>query len=311
MVGPTFNLDQWQLVPANELSGVDRTMGYYVPGVNEPGIDLPLLIDGVGYPGVQVWSDYFLGSDPNSTQLECTATSATNNQITCANTLGLQATAPIKFLGTTFGGIQQYVNYFVKDIVDQTHFTICTDVGGFALDLTTATGSMQAISLQILDATYSSSFGDIYLGTRYSDINVDGGEFIGLYEGHAPEELVNGAEFDTLDMRVYTRPGSDWSLYDNIAGADGHGFQISSRRYVYEIGQLLNWDGLVENPVHLVVSNVNTGLDLVPDVDFVVDWVNRTVDMIARVSVGEMVNITLGPTIIAGGKSTILPLLST
>ena len=292
VVGPTFNLDQWQLVPANDLSGVDRTMGYYVPGVNEPGVDLPLLIDGIGYPGVQVWGDYFLGSNPNSTQLECTATSATNNQITCANTLALQATAPIKFLGTTFGGIQQDVNYFVKDIVDQTHFTICTDVGSFALDLTTATGSMQAISLQILDAAYSSSFRDIYLGTRYSDINVDGGEFIGLYEGHAPEELVNGAEFDTLDMRVYTRPGSDWSLYDNIAGADGHGFQISSRRYVYETDQLLNWDGLVENPVHLEVSNVNTGLDLVPDVDFVVDWVNRTVDMIARVSVGDIVNIS-------------------
>ncbi len=29
-----------------------------------------------------------------------------------------------------------------------------------------------------------------------------------------------------------------------------------------------------------------------PDVDFVVDWVNRTVDMIARVSVGEIVNIS-------------------
>ena len=293
VISPTFNLDQWELVPANDLSGVDRTMGYYVPGVNEPGIDLPLLIDGIGYPGVQVWGDYFLGSNPNSTELACTATSATNNQITCTNTLGLQATAPIKFLGTTFGGIQQDVNYFVKDIVDQTHFTVCTDIGSFALDLTTATGSMQAISLQILDAAYSSSFGDIYLGTRYSDINVDGGEFIGLYEGHAPEELVNGAEFDTLDMRVYTRPGSDWSLYDNIAGADGHGFQIASRRYVYESDQLLNWNGLVENPVHLEVSNVTTGLDLVPNVDFVVDWVNRTVDMIDKVSVGEIVNVSV------------------
>ena len=290
--GPTFNLEDWELVPANDLSGVDRTMGYYVPGVNEPGVDLPLLIDGIGYPGVQVWGDYFLGSNPNSTQLECTATSATTNQITCTNTLGLQATAPIKFLGTTIGGIQQDVNYFVKDIVDQTHFTICTDIGSFALDLTTATGSMQAISLQILDAAYSSSFSDVYLGTRYSDINVDGGEFIGLYEGHAPEELVNGAEFDTLDMRVYTRPGSDWSLYDNIAGADGHGFQIASRRYVYELDQLLNWDGLVENPVHLEVSNVATGLNLVPDVDFVVDWVDRTVEVIANVSVGEIINIS-------------------
>jgi len=289
----TFNLEDWQLVPANELSGVDRTMGYYVPGVNEPGLDLPLLIDGTSYPGVQVWSDYFLGSDPASTQLECTATSSTNNQITCTNTLGLQVTAPIKFQGTTIGGIQQDVGYFIKDIVDQTHFTICTKVGGFALDLTTATGSMQAISLQILDAAYSSSFRDIYLGTRYSDINIDGGKFIGLYEGYAPEELVNGAEFDTLDIRVYTRPGSDWTLYDNIAGANGHGFQLASRRYTYSLGNTeLNWDGLVENPVHITISNVSSGIDLTPGIDYVVNWVDRTVEMQSGVTGGEIINIT-------------------
>jgi len=289
----TFNLEDWQLVPANELSGVDRTMGYYIPGVNEPGLDLPLLIDGTSYPGVQVWGDYFLGSDPTSTQLECTATSADNNQITCTNTLGLQATAPIKFLGTTIGGIEQDVNYFVKDIVDQTHFTICAKVGGFTIELTTATGSMQAISLQMLDATYSSSFRDVYLGTRYSDINIDGGKFIGMYEGYAPEELVNGSEFDTLDIRVYTRPGSDWTLYDNIAGSNGHGFQITSRRYTYSLSNTeLNWNGLVENPVHLEISNVSSGIDLVPNIDYVVDWVARTVAMRSGVTSGDIINIT-------------------
>ena len=190
-------------MPANELSGVDRTMGYYVPGVNEPGLDLPLLIDGISYPGVQVWGDYFLGSNPNSTQLECTATSSTNNEITCVNTLGLQSNTPIRFIGTTIGGIQQNVNYYIKEVINQTQFTISTEIGGFALNLTTDTGSMPAISLQMLDAAYSSSFSDVYLGTRFSDINVSGGEFIGLYEGHTPEELVNGAEFAVV---VGTRP---------------------------------------------------------------------------------------------------------
>jgi hypothetical protein len=97
-------------------------MGYYQPGVNQPGLELPLLIDGVDYPGVQVYGNYFSGT-------------------------------PLP-----------------------------------------------------VDAVYSSEFTDITLGDLPTDINVDGGEFIGLYEGHAPEELVNGAEFDTLDFRVYTRP---------------------------------------------------------------------------------------------------------
>lgn len=293
VTGQTFNLEDWTLVPANELSGVDRTMGYYVPGVNEPGIDLPLLIDGTSYPGVQIWGDYFLGSDPNSVELTCTATSATTNLITCSNTLGLQVGAPIKFLGTTIGGVQQDVNYFVKDIFNQTQFSICTDLGGFALTLTTATGSMQAISLQILDATYAGSFSDVYLGTRYSDINVSGGEFIGLYEGYAPEELVNGAEYDSVDIRVYTRPGADWSLYDNVAGADGHGFQIANRRYIYDTdGAALSWNGLVENPVHIEISNVTTGIDLRP-ANYLIDWVNRTAEVLSAATQGDIINITV------------------
>jgi len=204
----TFEFDQWVRVPAADLSGVDRTSGYYVAGVNEPGLDLPLLIDGIDYPGVQVF--------------------------------GRQ-------------------------------FTSTTD----------------------LDAVYSSSFQDIYLGTRFGDINVDGGEFIGPYEGHAPEELVNGAEYDTVDIRVYTRPGSDWSLEDNVAGNDGHGFQLVSRRYIFDTDQpILNWDGLVENPVSIVVSNATTGVDLVSGVNYIADWVNRTVTILNRVDAADLVNIT-------------------
>jgi hypothetical protein len=54
VVGPVFDPEQWILVNANTLTGADRTMGYYNPGVNMPGLSLPLLIDGIDYPGVQV-----------------------------------------------------------------------------------------------------------------------------------------------------------------------------------------------------------------------------------------------------------------
>jgi len=191
VTGPTFNLEDWTLIPARQLSGVDRTMGYYVPGVNQPGLELPLLIDGVDYPGVQVYGDYFL-NNPTS-----------------------------------------------------------------------------------IDANYSSEFTDVTLGTSPTDINVDGGEFIGLYEGHAPEELVNGAEFDTLDFRVYTRPGADWNR-------DGHGFQWSSVRYSFDpaIETDYSWAGITQHPVQVLVSNITTGTDLAPDVNYTVDWVNQTVSLI-------------------------------
>ena len=188
VVGPNFNLEDWTVIPARTLTGVDRTMGYYVPGVNQPGLELPLLIDGVDYPGVQVYGDYFL-----------------------------------------------------RDLLS-------------------------------IDATYSSAFTDTTLGDLPTDINVSGGEFIGLYEGHSPEELVNGAEFDTLDFRVYTRPGADWAR-------DGHGFQWSTIRYTYNPTTALaySWAGITDHPVEVLVSDITTGTDLTRDVNYTIDWVNQTV----------------------------------
>jgi hypothetical protein len=217
VVGPTFDLENWQLVNAATynnglgLSGVDRTMGLYVPGVNSPGLELPLLIDGVDYPGVQVYGEYFLGN---------------------------------------------------------------TDV---------------------LDAVYQSEFTDTALGNRFSDINVNGGEFVGPYEGHAPEELVNGSEFDTLDFRVFTRPGSDWS-------EDGHGFEIGTVRYTYEpaVAVAYSWANVVNNPVQVLVSNLTTGRDLARDIDYTVNWSNQTITIISNVATGDIIDIAVYE---AGGGS--------
>jgi hypothetical protein len=202
---PTFDLDNWQPVAAKDLSGVDRTMGYYVAGINSPGLELPLLIDGIEYPGVQVWGDYF---------------------------------------------------------------------GGNA----------------IVDADYQSTFDDAALGTRPIDVNVDGGEFIGPYEGHAPEELVNGSEFDTLDMRIYTRPGSDWQ-------SNGHGFEISTVNYVYNAVTdfRLSWADQTDHPVQVLVSNQTTGRDAVLDVDYFVNWDDRNIDIIPNAGFdnGDIVNIAV------------------
>ena len=223
VVSPTFDLENWTLVnPASlqvtynaaqgyyevatgttYVTGADRTMGLYVPGVNQPGLELPLLIDGVDYPGVQVFGDYFLG--------------------------------------------------------------------------TTA-----------LDAVYQSEFTDATLGTLPTDINVDGGKFLGVFEAHAPEELVNGSEFDTLDFRVYTRPGSDWS-------SDGHGFQIGTTRYTYEpeITNTYSWANIVENPVQVLVSNLTRGLDLCPNIDYYVNWTAQTIDIVGGATNGETINISV------------------
>ena len=217
VTGSTFDLENWQLVNAGTynnnlgLSGVDRTMGLYVAGVNSPGLELPLLIDGVDYPGVQVYGNYFLG-DPGA-----------------------------------------------------------------------------------LDASYQSEFTDTALGNRFTDINVDGGKFIGPYEGHAPEELINGAEFDTLDFKVFTRPGSDWSR-------DGHGFEIGAIRYKVNplISTNYSWADVVENPVQVLVSNLSTGVQLSQDINYTVNWVQQTVSIVSGALTDEIINISVYE---AGGGS--------
>jgi hypothetical protein len=147
----------------------------------------------------------------------------------------------------------------------------------------------------VLDAVYQSEFTDTALGNRFSDINVSGGEFIGPYEGYAPEELVNGSEFDTLDFRVFTRPGSDWSL-------DGHGFEIGTVRYTYEPAVIVaySWANVVENPVQVLVSNLTTGRDLARDINYTVNWVNQTVSFVSEVANNDIVNISVYE---AGGGS--------
>jgi hypothetical protein len=213
VVGPTFNLEDWTLVNpgtfnygqgALGLTGIDRTKGLYVAGVNQPGVELPLLIDGIDYPGVQVYGDYFLGNPAN------------------------------------------------------------------------------------LDAVYQSAFTDTALGERFSDINVDGGQFIGPYEGHAPEELVNGSEYDTLDFRVFTRPGSDWS-------DDGHGCQIGTIRYTYipSVINVYSWANVVDHPVQVIVSNLTVGIDLAPGIDYTIDWENQTVSMLGNITEGQVMNIAV------------------
>ena len=55
------------------------------------------------------------------------------------------------------------------------------------------------------DNTIQSSYIDTALGTRPEDINIDGGAYIDTFSSHAPEEIIPGRVFDTLEMRVYTK----------------------------------------------------------------------------------------------------------
>jgi hypothetical protein len=82
------------------------------------------------------------------------------------------------------------------------------DVGGFdasAFDgLSIDADGTFIISDSLLDTRITSSYTDSSLGTRPEDIVVDGGEYVDTYSSHAPEELIPGRVYDTLEMTVST-----------------------------------------------------------------------------------------------------------
>ena len=232
-----FITTDWTEVDAGSLSGADRTMGYYLPAANEPGLSLPLLIDGIDYPGVQV-------------------------------------TGPLYNQNTGF------------------------DVGNFDINpfdnISLDANGLPTYDYGILDTFYASFYGTpatgpIPTGTAITDINVAGGGYVDTYSSHAPEELIPGAEFDTLDMRIYTTPGADWEL-------NGHGFPEGDQNYEFDpLNPTLSFVSGVDaipTPVSLSVTNVTQTHELVFGVDYTVNWVDQTITIINGANSGDIIQIS-------------------
>ena len=102
------------------------------------------------------------------TQPLCTATSASTNSITCASTTGIYAGLNVTFTGVTFGSISEYVRYFVFEVIDATHFSICeTEFSTTPIALTTATGTMIALFTE--HVLYSVIAGSLPEGIQVGD----------------------------------------------------------------------------------------------------------------------------------------------
>ena len=227
-----FITTDWTLVDAGSLSGSNRTMGYYLPTPDQPGLELPLLIDGISYPGVQV-------------------------------------TGPLFSQNTGF------------------------DVGNFDINpfdnISYGAEGRPTYDPAILDTIYESQYLDPYLGTRPTDINVDGGAYIDTFSSHAPQELVPGSEFDTLDMRVYTTPGADWEN-------NGHGFAEEDESYIFDpstptLPFAADQDA-IPTPVAVKVVNVSQTRELVFSIDYTANWVDQTITIITGVNAGDIIQIT-------------------
>ena len=137
----------------------------------------------------------------------------------------------------------------------------------------------------VLDTEYSSSFNDLYLGTRPEDINADGGGFVDTYSSHSPEELIPGSMFDTLDLSVHTRPGFDYQ-------GNGHAFEIQYVLHEYQHSSpTLSFDNVVAHPITIKVVNTSTRTSIHMDEDYTVNWVNKTITVTNAAFDGDNIQI--------------------
>jgi hypothetical protein len=83
------------------------------------------------------------------------------------------------------------------------------DFGGFD------TSGFDIVSDYLIDTVIESELSDSTLGNKPEDIIIDGGDFVDTYSSHAPEELIPGRIFDTLDISVTTFATLNDSTYQN------------------------------------------------------------------------------------------------
>lgn len=135
-----------------------------------------------------------------------------------------------------------------------------------------------------IDCYYSSAYTDLYLGKRISDINVTGGAYVDVYSSHAPEELVPGQVFDTLNLMVTSRvgqalPGQNWGMPSII------------KSFAYEPNTPIYWGDMAEFISSLVVINQTNGEDLAVGTDYLINWIEQTITVINNVLPNDVITI--------------------
>jgi hypothetical protein len=77
------------------------------------------------------------------------------------------------------------------------------------------------LSTRSVDVAMYSLYSQLSLGTAPEDIITDGGSYVDTNHSHAPEELVPGRTYDTLDMRIFTKIDGNanvvaYRIFDNM-----------------------------------------------------------------------------------------------
>ena len=212
-VNNIFDYEKYTQIGSGDFDNAnDRIMGYYSPTEGMPGRDLPKLVQGLGYPGVQIQGVEFGAFSSNITS---NILSYHHNNLSL-----ISSNISVFDFTTTEYATGEYITVANLDLSpeDNLRFKI-VNITNNRLLLAEVSGGTFSISqgsnvalkyydfndTVYMDSSIQSAYLDSELGTRAEDINVDGGAYYDTFSSHAPEELVPGQTFDHLNMSVYTK----------------------------------------------------------------------------------------------------------
>lgn len=146
----------------------------------------------------------------------------------------------------------------------------------------TVTGTEFKRDAARLDSEISSAFLDSSLGMRPEDINIDGGAYVDRFSSYAPEEMIPGRVYETLDVQVFTA---------NTMGYTSNVFTIGSVT-VHDGGL-----GYTASDVQVTASGIN-GAVLHPVLD-----VNGSIVSVTIESSGQGLTVMADPVITVTGSN--------
>ena len=99
----------------------------------------------------------------------CTGTLTVDNSVTCVTTESMYDNMPIIFTGTGLGNIVVGDEYYVKDILDATSFTLSETISGSEFDLLTDNGSMTGTGSQYITVSATSGGSNVTLSASLAE----------------------------------------------------------------------------------------------------------------------------------------------
>jgi hypothetical protein len=204
----------------NNMSGL--SVGAYVSG---PGIPFEATIVSVNYTTNSVNLSDKISSNVTLANISYGGTPIKAAQLTLSTNVTLTTDSTIY---GRFDSLEQLVPgvTYPTDVTRSPNFKV-TPLFGRSYDIAPfdpvqfSKDGIALLSTSVYDQALYSLYANLALGTAPEDVTTQGGKFVDTYHSRAPEELIPGITFDTLDLRVYTKIQGNASIvayryFDNM-----------------------------------------------------------------------------------------------